>query len=90
MEHHLNPLAQRDDFKELINIAAHQLTIRPEIVYKDYWATSALRAIASDPNLHKQIIFKGGTSLSKGWKLIDRFSEDLDIRLNYLDQKGLF
>jgi predicted nucleotidyltransferase component of viral defense system len=46
-------------------------------VEKDYYAMRALRTLQQ--NLAGQFIFKGGTSLSKGWNLIDRFSEDLDL-----------
>lgn len=41
----------------------------PAIVRKDYWVTRILRAIAAEPELRSQVIFKGGTSLSKGWRL---------------------
>jgi predicted nucleotidyltransferase component of viral defense system len=46
-------------------------------VEKDYSAMRALRTLQQ--NLAGQFIFNGGTSLSKGWNLIDRFSEDLDL-----------
>ena len=40
------------------------------------WATNALRVISQQ--FREGVVFKGGTSLSKGWKLIDRLSEDCD------------
>ena len=49
-------------------------------IEKDWWVTLVLKAIFSLP-MHEHFIFKGGTSLSKGWKLIERFSEDIDIAL---------
>ena len=54
--------------------------LREAIIEKDYYVTEALRIIeqAAGP----QVIFKGGTSLSKGWGLIQRFSEDIDIFLD--------
>ena len=52
--------------------------LRPAIIEKDYYATEALRIIARGGD---RIIFKGGTSLAKGWNLIQRFSEDIDISL---------
>src|SRR5436309_10756697 len=72
-------LDQHPDFRDLIVITSDDLGIIPELVEKDYWVTRVLRALASDSSLKKQIIFKGGTSLSKGWNLIDRFSEDVDL-----------
>ena len=51
-----------------------------QLIEKDYYVTEALRIVAT--RWPTQVIFKGGTSLSKGWKLIERFSEDLDLFLN--------
>jgi hypothetical protein len=48
-------------------------------VEKDFWVCWTLREIFEDPNLGRHITFKGGTSLSKAWKLIQRFSEDIDL-----------
>ncbi len=72
-------LHEHPQFRELIGITADDLKMVPELVEKDYWVTRVLRAIAAEGGLNKQVIFKGGTSLSKGWKLIDRFSEDVDL-----------
>src|SRR5262249_54644346 len=52
-----------------------------EFVVKDYWVTRALRAVASAETLKGYAVFKGGTSLSKGFDLLERFSEDLDLLL---------
>ena len=52
---------------------------RPAIIEKDYYVTEALRIIAAAGD---KLILKGGTSLAKGWNLIQRFSEDIDIFLD--------
>ena len=57
--------------------------LRPALIEKDYYVTEALRKIAEV--VGDRVIFKGGTSLSKGWNLIRRFSEDIDI---FLDPKA--
>lgn len=49
-------------------------------IEKDWWVTLALNVIFSLP-FSEHIVFKGGTSLSKGWGLIDRFSEDVDLAI---------
>ena len=50
----------------------------PEVsIEKDLWVTQVLHALFSLP-VSDKLIFKGGTSLSKAWELIDRFSEDID------------
>ncbi len=48
---------------------------------KDWWVTLTLKALFQTP-FANELVFKGGTSLSKCWKLINRFSEDIDISLS--------
>lgn len=50
-------------------------------IEKDWWVTLTLKALFQTPYV-ESLIFKGGTSLSKCWKLIQRFSEDIDIALD--------
>lgn len=69
---------QDPDFGKLLAIVARELGIAEALVEKDYWVTHTLWA------LHRtglDIYFKGGTSLSKGFGLIQRFSEDLDLMI---------
>src|SRR5258708_38513378 len=78
-------LAEHPDFEQAVLRAAdhfHARGLRASIIEKDYYVTEALRIIAS--TYENQVIFKGGTSLSKGWNLIQRFSEDIDIFLDPL------
>lgn len=67
---------------ELFNdavIATAQLFKIPEIyIEKDYWVTVALKAIFNS-NIKEEVVFKGGTALSKCFKIVERFSEDVDI-----------
>ena len=59
-----------------------ELTGLPAIaIEKDWWVTLALSASFSLP-YSENIVFKGGTSLSKGWNLIERFSEDIDLAID--------
>ena len=51
------------------------------MIEKDWWVTQVLKAIFSLPYA-EHLSFKGGTSLSKAWHLIDRFSEDIDIAIS--------
>lgn len=55
-----------------IGLAAHAIE-------KDFWVSWTLRELFRLPGWGKHLTFKGGTSLSKCWKLIERFSEDIDI-----------
>lgn len=67
------------DFSDLIAIVGRALSIDPGLVEKDYWVMHCLYG------LQKQGLsfeLKGGTSLSKGFGLIHRFSEDIDIQIN--------
>ena len=74
-------LADANEFNDLVRAAAGFHRLLPVFVVKDFWLTSVLRAVALDPSLKGRILFKGGTSLSKGWRLIERFSEDVDLLL---------
>lgn len=69
--------------KELLNdviiATSNELNIIPAIIEKDYYVTLLLKKITEK---YPDIIFKGGTSLSKCHKIINRFSEDIDIGLN--------
>jgi len=67
------------EFEDLLGITAGKRGLAPGLIEKDYWVTHALWA------LHEQgfdVWFKGGTSLSKGFGLIERFSEDLDLKVD--------
>ncbi len=62
--------------------AGRRLGLSAGSVEKDLWVCWTLRALFRLPSSGAHLTFKGGTSLSKGWKLIDRFSEDIDIVIN--------
>ncbi len=68
--------------KEIFEETANKLEILPIIVEKDFWVCWTLKQLFSLPELGKLITFKGGTSLSKAYQLIDRFSEDIDLTIS--------
>jgi len=70
-------LFEHPEFEQAMMRAAERFQVSEQFVEKDYYLTEILRIIATD--LDEQAIFKGGTSLSKGWGLITRFSEDIDL-----------
>ena len=61
-------------------IATH-LGMTPFAVVKDWWVSRTLEIIFQMP-IAEHLVFKGGTSLSKAWKLINRFSEDIDLAID--------
>ncbi len=78
-------LFEHPDFEQAVIRAAEHFRprgLREAIIEKDYYVTEALRIIEQAAG--DKVIFKGGTSLSKGWNLIQRFSEDIDIFLDPL------
>ena len=78
-------LYEHPDFEQAILQAAEHFRdrgLRPAIIEKDYYVTETLRIVSMTHG--DQVIFKGGTSLSKGWNLIERFSEDVDLFLDPL------
>jgi predicted nucleotidyltransferase component of viral defense system len=70
------------DAKQLFIIVANEKHIDPYLVEKDYWITHVLWGLGQ-----QEIKFelKGGTSLSKGYGIIDRFSEDVDVKIHPSD-----
>ena len=58
---------------------SQKLGLVPASVEKDLWVCFILRELFSLSSWGQHLTFKGGTSLSKGWKLISRFSEDIDV-----------
>jgi hypothetical protein len=73
-------LAEHPEFEQALLQAARHYDFSEQFVEKDYYVTEILRIIAR--RLGEQAMFKGGTSLSKGWGLIERFSEDIDLFVN--------
>lgn len=68
------------DLTQRCEAAAAGSGIPIQHILKDFWITEALRAmVAASTQENAQLIFKGGTSLSKGYRLIRRFSEDIDL-----------
>lgn len=65
-------------FRQAVRYAADKMQIPAVYVEKDYWVTYALSAIFKS-EAGKDVVFKGGTALSKCFQLIDRFSEDIDL-----------
>jgi len=67
-------------FIDTLRAAAEHLNIKLEFVEKDYWITLVLSRLAKSKYVATSV-FKGGTSLSKGYNLIERFSTDVDIAI---------
>lgn len=76
----MNLHTNRELFEDLIKLTADHLEIPDVFVEKDYWVTMILMNI-SKSEFQDCVIFKGGTSLSKAYGLISRFSEDVDLAL---------
>ena len=80
------------DRRDLFRESASRLGMNPAIVEKDFWVCWILKLLFTEPALKHQMVFKGGTSLSKVFGLIDRFSEDIDLVLDWrllgYDQEG--
>lgn len=75
----------KETFSQAINLVTNKNGIRPEIVEKDYYVTMILKLLSERLPF---IVFKGGTSLSKCHKAINRFSEDIDITIDTIISQG--
>lgn len=67
-------------YSTLLRATAQQLGIKLEFVEKDYWISQVLSRLAKSDYVDA-CVFKGATSLSKGYRLIERFSEDIDLAI---------
>ncbi|MCL2177141.1 MAG: nucleotidyl transferase AbiEii/AbiGii toxin family protein [Firmicutes bacterium] len=74
---------KRGEFLELVRETSEFMDVEPAIVEKDYYVALFLRYLVKEEPM---LIFKGGTSLSKCYKLIERFSEDLDVNLENVSE----
>jgi hypothetical protein len=81
----MDKIANLDDRerKDLFQATASKMGIHAAIVEKDFWVCWALNRIFTDDKLGSNVVFKGGTSLSKAYNLIERFSEDIDLVLDW-------
>src|SRR5690625_25870 len=78
MEYPMKLHQNKSLFQEAIIATSQQLDISEIYIEKDYWVTYALQLIYND-KIGKEVVFKGGTALSKCFKIIERFSEDIDL-----------
>ncbi|RYE34344.1 MAG: nucleotidyl transferase AbiEii/AbiGii toxin family protein, partial [Sphingobacteriales bacterium] len=67
-----------EEQNELLGLVSNKTGLLAYVIEKDWWVTLALFAIFRT-QWKNNIVFKGGTSLSKSWGLIERFSEDIDL-----------
>ena len=79
-------LHEHKEFESLINIIADKMSIDPYLAEKDYWMMHVLYGLKKQGF---EFELKGGTSLSKGYKIIDRFSEDIDIHIKPDEKFGI-
>lgn len=71
----------QEDRLAFISEAAARRDVTPIIIEKDFWVCWTLRRMMEIPVLAENLTFKGGTSLSKAYAIIERFSEDIDLTI---------
>lgn len=69
--------------QELLSQTAVRMGVDPVIVEKDLWVSAILRILFAQPETKDRYIFKGGTSLSMVYGVIQRFSEDIDLIMDW-------
>lgn len=79
------PAAERS---ALFAETAAKMKTTPAVAEKDFWVTWVLDRLFADAELARLLMFKGGTSLSKAFRLIERFSEDIDLILDWRTLSG--
>lgn len=75
----------KEGFAAFVNLSAERTNIAAQIIEKDYYVSMILRFLSQKMPF---VVFKGGTSLSKCYKAIKRFSEDIDITIDTLLSQG--
>lgn len=70
-----------DEQRTILNSISIKTGLIENVVEKDWWVSMVLKAIFQS-SCAESLVFKGGTSLSKGWSLIERFSEDIDLAID--------
>ncbi len=71
-------LLGREDREVLFSRTAEKMKMHPSIVEKDFWVCFMLDHLFHDCMYKDAFVFKGGTSLSKSYHVIERFSEDIE------------
>lgn len=74
-------LLNNKDKRAYFEVAAAELNVMPQLIEKDFWVCWILKILFSLPKSGKHLTFKGGTSLSKCYDVIRRFSEDVDVSI---------
>ena len=74
-------LFSAEERKNFFEVAAYESQKAFEIIEKDYWVVWVLERLFALPDVKSHLTFKGGTSLSKVYGVIDRFSEDIDVSI---------
>jgi len=69
------------DKKVYFDVVANELDVTPQLIEKDFWVCWILKMLFSLPESGNHLTFKGGTSLSKCYNVIKRFSEDVDVSI---------
>lgn len=87
----MNKIAQlpKNQRAELFSETARQMNTTNAIIEKDFWVVWVLSKIFTCESINKKLMFKGGTSLSKVFNLIGRFSEDIDLILDWSEVSNI-
>ena len=74
---------EKKDRTELFQATAISMGMQPNVIEKDFWVCFMLDHLFHDCRYKGAFVFKGGTSLSKSYHVIERFSEDIDLILDW-------
>ena len=69
--------------RELFSETAAKMDLLPGLIEKDFWVCWVLKQLFSTSAFESHLLFKGGTTLSKVFGVIDRFSEDIDLAVDW-------
>ena len=75
--------ASADERRMVFEATAQRMALAPAVVEKDFWVCYTLDHLFHKSGFGESMVFKGGTSLSKAFELIERFSEDIGLILDW-------
>ena len=73
------------DLRDIFLQVSSEMNLPPSLIEKDFWVSLMLKYLYSDSPWKRRLLFKGGTSLSKCYGAIHRFSEDIDLLLDWCE-----
>ena len=78
-------MLNKKDLIELISVTRQHINLNDAVIEKDYYVTQVIHAVSDVENEYFRLVFCGGTCLAKAHRIVNRMSEDVDFKINYIN-----